>query len=47
MADKQTQVMVRSGSFPGKLPAGRVGEVVCLGDAHFFLLALPRERVEV
>ena len=47
MADEETKVMVRSRSLPGELLASGVGEVVCLGDAHFLLLAPSSERGEV
>ena len=47
MANEEAEVMVRPRSFPGELLAGGVGEVVCLSDAHFLLLAPPHNRGEV
>lgn len=47
MANEEAEVMVCPRSFPGELLAGGVGEVVCLSDAHFLLLASPHERGEV
>lgn len=47
MANEQAQVVVCPGSFMSELLPGGVGEVVCLSDAHFLLLATTEERVKV
>ena len=47
MANEQAQVVVCPGSFTSELLPGSVGEIVCLSDAHFLLLAATEERVEI